>query len=238
MPKFTVFLAVLLTLSGGITYAQPSDNETAKFTQTEEIKKGVNPSDEPDIKSEVQVYVVTLENLKESGMAIEKVRRAASDLYEEVAQRQVTLTSTPNVVGFTVLNMPTGFQTGNYLPPRRKWVDAYMQEMVTIIKLMKEENDDVINGKTQLLVPESTRTPLKDLFDQWVGLVSDVYSKLSELEKATQQKLLDNASIANASLSIHKDMKQLEGVRKKVYKILQKAGQDKEETASLHQRID
>lgn len=219
------------------TPTNQAEESTSPIMQTEDVRKGINPNDEPDIKAQVQVFVVSLENLRESGMAIEKVRRASTDLYEEVSRREVTLTSTPNVIGFTVMNMPSGFTTGNYLPPRKKWVNAYMQEMITVIKLMKEENDDVINGKTQLLVPESTREPLKVLFDQWVELVGDTCNKLSELEKITAQPAFNNAAIANDALAIHKDMKQLEGLRKKVYKILQKAGKDKEETASLHDGV-
>ncbi|MBX9878752.1 MAG: hypothetical protein K2Y22_09880 [Candidatus Obscuribacterales bacterium] len=236
--SLTAALALSLLL-GTFAYAEgetpdpTAEEATTPVQQTDDIRKGVNPSDAPDIKVGVNVYVVSLENLKEIGMAIQEVREAASDLCEEVSRREVTLTSTPNVVGYTVLSMPSGFTQGAYLPPRKKWVDAYMQDMSRIVKLMKDECDDVLAGKAPLVVPAPQQEEVKAMFAQWVGLVNDTFNKVAELEKTTSQPMLNNASIANAALAINKDMKNLEALRKKVYKIYQKAGQRAEETASL-----
>lgn len=208
--------------------------ETASpITQTEEVRKGLNPSDEPDLKASVQVYVMALEDLRETGMALSKVAGAASDLYEEVSRREVTLTTTPNVVGFTVMNLPSGYTTGNYLPPRKKWVDAYMADMIKVIKLFKEENDDVLNGKGHIIVPQSQKELIKGLYGQWVSVIGDTFNKVAELEKLTAQPMLNNQAIATNALTIHKDMKNLQTLIKKVYKIYQKAGQQAQETVSL-----
>lgn len=239
MAKPLIASLALTILIGSSVYAQDKsptavpEEITPQVQQTEDVRKGVNPSDAPDIKAGVNVYVVSLENLKEIGMAIQEVQEASTDLYEEVSRREVTLTSTPNVVGYTVLSMPSGFTQGAYLPPRKKWVDAYMSDMSRIVKLMKDECDDVLAGKASLTVPVPEQEQVKTMFTQWVGLVNDTFNKVSELEKTTQQPMLNNASIANAALAIHKDMKNLEALRKKVYKIYQKAGQRAEETASL-----
>lgn len=236
--SFAVAIALSL-LIGSSVWAQeqtpkaPGEESTTPIQQTDDIRKGVNPSDAPDIKAGVNVYVVSLENLKEIGMAIREVQEAASDLYEEVSRREVTLTSTPNVVGFTVMSMPSGFTQGAYLPPRKKWVDAYMADMVRIVKLMKDECDDVLAGKAQLVVPVPEQDQVKTMFGQWVGLVNDTFNKVSDLETTTKQPMLNNSAIANAALAINKDMKALEALRKKVYKIYQKAGKEAQQTASL-----
>jgi len=236
--SFATALALTLFISSAAcaqdqTPSSTPDESSTPVQQSEDIRKGVNPSDAPDIKAGVNVYVVSLANLKEIGMAIQEVQEAASDLYDEVSRREVTLTSTPNVVGFTVMNMPSGFTQGAYLPPRKKWVDAHMQDMIKIVKLMKEECDDVLDGRAPIIVPAPQQEQVKAMFSQWVGLVNDTFNKVSDLETTTKQPMLNNASIANAALAIHKDMKNLEALRKKVYKIYQKAGQRAEETASL-----
>lgn len=236
--SLTAALALTLLVSSSAyaleqTTAPTAEEPTAPVQQTDDIRKGVNPSDAPDIKAGVNVYVVSLENLKEIGMAIQEVREAASDLYDEVSRREVTLTSTPNVVGFTVMSMPSGFTQGAYLPPRKKWVDTYMQDMSKTVKLMKEECDDVLAGKASIVVPAPQQEQVKAMFAQWVSYVNDTFNKVSDLEKVTGQPMLNNAAIANAALAINKDMKNLETLRKKVYKIYQKAGQNAEETASL-----
>lgn len=236
--SFAAALALTLFVCSSVfaveqTTAPATEEPTTAVQQTEDVRKGVNPNDAPDIKAGVNVYVVSLENLKEIGMAIQEVREAASDLYEEVSRREVTLTSTPNVVGFTVMSMPSGFTQGAYLPPRKKWVDAYMQDMSRIVKLMKDECDDVLSGKAPLVVPAPQQEQVKAMFVQWVSYVNDTFNKVSDLETTTKQPMLNNASIANAALVINKDMKNLEALRKKVYKIYQKAGKNAEETASL-----
>jgi hypothetical protein len=71
------------------------------------------------------------------------------------------------------------------------------------------------------------------MFGHWVSLVNNTFNKVSDLETTTKQPMLNNAVIANAALAINKDMKTLEALRKKVYKVYQKAGKEAQETASL-----
>lgn len=227
------FLLGTFAYAEGESPAPATEESTTPVQQTEDVRKGINPSDAPDLKAGVNVYVVSLENLKEIGMSIQEVMEASTDLYDEVSRREVTLTSTPNVVGFTVMSMPSGFTQGAYLPPRKKWVDAHMQDMSKVVKLMKEECDDVLAGKAPLVVPAPEQEQVKAMFAQWVSYVNDTFNKVSDLEKVTNQPMLNNAAIANAALAIHKDMKNLEVLRKKVYKIYQKAGKTAQETASL-----
>lgn len=203
------FLAVL-TASSVVYGADEANNPASDAPSDVQLKGGV-------IKVDVQ-----LNNLTDARLDISRVRKAIANLYDEVTRQQVTMNYSPNMVGTMVIMTPTPTFTGQFLPARKKWVDASMAEIVPIIKLFKEEVDAAIEDNRRLDAGENTRKQLEPLRDQAFKGVQSSFESLVQLEKLTNTTAYNNQAIASTSKNLDKQMKDLDRNLKKAIGILQK----------------
>src|SRR5258705_12702017 len=70
------------------------------------------------LKGGVVEIQVTLNDLRDARLSISRVRKATANLYDEVTRQEVTMMSSPNMVGSTVIMTPRPSFSGRFLPAR------------------------------------------------------------------------------------------------------------------------
>jgi hypothetical protein len=173
------------------------------------------------LKGQVEVSV-TLNDLRDARLSISRARKAVANLYDEVTRQQVTMNYNPNLVGTTVIMTPSPSFSGQYLPARKKWVDASMSETSPIINLLKEDVDTAIENDRRTAATDQARKSLDPLRDEAFGLVKDSFERFKGLEQMTAGSTYNNTQIAAASDGLNENLKRLDKTLKKAINILQK----------------
>lgn len=181
------------------------------------------PASGTTLKGEVVKVQVSLNNLSDARLAINRVRKAAANLYDEVTRKEMSLNLNPNVVGSNVMmTIPQPVPTGSFLPPRKKWMNQSMVEINPILHLFKEDVDNAIETNRQTEVSEAVHQQLQPLRLQAFETVKASFSTFKELEKLTGAQTYDNKAIAAAAKALDSQMKDLDRDLKKGVAILQK----------------
>lgn len=173
---------------------------------------------------------VTLNNLRDARLSVSRARKAIANLYDEVTRQQVTMTYNPNLVGTTVITIPMPSFTGQYLPPRKKWVTASMSEIGPIMNLFKEDVDNAIESNRQTDVSEAAREVLDPIKANVFALVKSSFSAYKELEDLTSGSGYDSAKIASVSNNLDAHMKRLDQTLKKGISALQKEAKSRKKS--------
>ncbi len=174
------------------------------------------------LKGRVVEVQVTLNELRDARLSVSRLRKAAANLYDEVSRQQVTMNYSPNIVGSTVLTIPTPTFTGQMLPARKKWVDESMDDIGPIIKLFKEDVDAAIEDDRRTDVSAGARKQLDPLRDEAFSTVKSSFETYKQLEKLTVRPPYNNNAIATGAKTLDNQMKQLDKNLKKAMSILQK----------------
>jgi hypothetical protein len=204
-------LASLATTVLVIAPAQPQDS---------------NSSPTPQVQGGVKVIELDLELLKEVGIDIKNVIKAAGSLYDEVNIRPVQIITQPEVVGRgTVVYLPVGtIPIGPPAPPRKKRLDRAIAQIDPVIAALKQDADDVRAGRAEIGVSDSVREELSPLFKEWGQIVDAIEEQRVELHKLTERPPYDNAAISARANAIAAESEKLDQTRRKIYKVLQKEG--------------
>jgi hypothetical protein len=174
------------------------------------------------LKGGVVEVEVTLNDLRDARLAAGRVRKAAANLYDEMTRQEMTMMMNPNVVGTTVIMTPRPVFTGNYLPPRKKWVDESMTEIGPVIKLFKDDVDKAIEEDRRTDVSDKGRKAFDPIRDEVFALVNTSFDRYKELEGLTGGQTYDSMSISSAAKGLDDDMKKLDKSLKQGISILQK----------------
>ena len=201
--------------------AQPAASEAG--AQPENQDK--NAPSTTTLKGNVRTLELSLERLRDIGLDMKQMLRASSNLYDEVTIRPVNIISEPELIGNSVIYIPVGFQSaGPPQPPRKERVNLAMSQMRPIILVLKQDVDDFLEGRSTLEISEKQRQDLTPLFDKWVNHVNNISDSLKRLNQLTPGPKYDNETIASATQSIHTNIKQLDKVRRNIYRYVQKEG--------------
>ncbi len=188
----------------------------------EKAQKADGSASQPLQGGVVEVQV-TLNDLRDARLSISRVRKAAANLYDEMTRQQVTMNYNPNLVGTTVITIPTPSFTGQMLPARKKWVDESMSEIGPIIKLFKEDVDHAVESNRHTNVDDKTRKQLDPLREDAFAMVQASTETFKALERATASgPSYDNSGIATLTKTLDSQMRQLDKSMKKGISILQK----------------
>ena len=124
-----------------------------------------------------------------------------------------------------VINIPIGtVPVGPPQPARKDRVDLAMAGITPIITMMKNNVDEFMAGNRQLNLPQDVIEELQPDLKDWTGMVEDIALQESQLEKLTQAPPYDNQAIAVLTVSIQKNVKQLDQTRRSIYKVIRKEG--------------
>jgi hypothetical protein len=179
------------------------------------------------LEAGAEIVVVTLNDLRDVDTDLRHLQTAANHLYEEVTTQRVTLQTVPNLIApGTIVNLPVGTQaTGDVIPARPARVDAAMSEIRPVATLLKSDVDAFLNGEKQLVLPEDTKEELSEELRQWVISVDNIYDQCRILEPLTAAAPYYNqGAIAQAAWAIDQDVKELERIRRLMYRALQREG--------------
>ena len=181
------------------------------------------------LQAGVQHIELNMNTLRDVGIDIKNLLKTSGSLYDEVNIRPVTIITEPEVIGYgTVINVPIGTQpAGPPAPPRKARLDMAMNHLRPLVQTLKQDVDDFETGHKRLDITDDTRADLRPLFEDWIKLINDINGQLTTLNTLTQGPTYDNSAISQASTQIHTDSGQLEEVRRRIYKYLQKEGKQK-----------
>lgn len=178
--------------------------------------------DSLQLQGSVVKVEVTLNHLRDARLGVSRVRKAAANLYDEVTRQQVTMNYNPNVVGTTVINIPTPTFSGQFLPARKRWVKESMDEIGPIINLLKEDVDLAVESNRRTEVSEQTKKSLDPLREDAFGCVKSAFATYKQLEQLTSGDTYDNGAIASAAKQLDKEVRDLDRKFKRGISILQK----------------
>lgn len=199
------------------------DTGTSTSTSTTADPQSANQS----LSGQVQLVEVNLATLRDLGLDIKRVQHGATALYDEVSRQPVSLQTMPEVVGLnTVIPVVTGFTGGGYLPPRKSAVNNAMDAIEPWIDMAKSSVDAITEGHKKLDLDEATQEELAPQFKKWSTLVTDTYGHLQVLKGLTKGPGYDNQAIADQATAINRETKDLDRVRREVYKVLQREGKE------------
>jgi hypothetical protein len=200
-----------------------ADNQAKK--QAEEAK--YDPDHYVKLPGGVKMLALTMHELRDAKKSVDKVKRVSSDIYDEMTRVPIQMGEMINAVGSTVINIPVPVGIGDALPARPKWVSYYMNELVPLIHLMKEEIDEVESGTAKWVMRDDLKEALKPHYEEWKTVVKDVVSRVSILQTLTQKPPYDQAAAAKEAKDINKDAKKLEKTRNKIEKVFKKKSKEK-----------
>ncbi len=174
----------------------------------------------------VQKVELGLEKLRDVGLDLKYALKAASNLHDEVSFQPVRIITQPEMIGAgTIINVPIGTEpTGPPQPARKERVDAAISSMKPIINMLKKNADEFTNGEKQLDLSDSVMTKLQPQFQEWVSQVNNIAEQERELEQVTQSPPYNNEVIAKLTISMQKNLKDLDKVRQAIYKVIRKEG--------------
>lgn len=174
----------------------------------------------------VQKIEVSLDDLRDVGLDLKHVLTACSHLYDEVTIQPVSIQTQPEVVGRgIVINIPIGFTPiGPAAPPRKDRVDMCMNEINPVISRMKKSVDEFLDGSKELDLSDDMKAQLQPLTQKWVLLVQGTSADLDKLNALTVGPKYDNTAIASVAANMERGVKQLDMVRRDIYKAIQKEG--------------
>lgn len=174
----------------------------------------------------VQKVELSLEKLRDIGLDLKQVLKAADSLYDEVTIQPVRIITQPEVIGNgMIINIPIGKEPiGPPQPPRKERLDLAMQGITPPITMMKRNVDNFVSGKLEIDLPAAVMTELDPEFKAWVADVQDMAAKEAKLETLTAGPTYDNAAIAAQAAGIQQDVKDLDERRRAIYKVIRKEG--------------
>jgi hypothetical protein len=168
---------------------------------------------------------LSLDQLNDVGLDLKNILTVSGHLYDEVMVQPVTVITEPEMIAGTVIDIPVGTQpTGPPRPARKERVDLLMSQMRPIIDLLKKNADDFMHESQVTEYSDDMKTKIDPLFKKWLAYMDDVYAKLLEIEKLTVGPTYDNYAIAERCKLIEKDVKQIDEVRRPIYKLIQEEG--------------
>lgn len=190
--------------------------------RAEDTQDAAGKSDKVRLQGGVVKVQTSLDELRDARLSVSRVRKSVANLYDEVTRQEMSTTTNPNFVGTTLITVTMPVYTGVMLPARPKWVHASMDEIGPIIRLFKEDVDLAVESHRSVEASETTKEALEPLRTEAFAAVDNSFKIYEQLESLTRGNSFDNDSIASASKSLDKQMKELDRSLKKGISILQK----------------
>jgi hypothetical protein len=204
--------------------APPASTETPAATPA--ATDAAAPASGAALQGSVEKVELSLEKLRDIGLDLKQVLKAADSLYDEVTIQPVRIITQPEVIGNgMIINIPIGKEPiGPPQPPRKERVDLAMKGIEPTVQMMKRNVDNFVSGKLELDLPAPVMTELDPQFKGWVAAVNDMAAKEAKLEQLTVGPTYDNAAIADQAAQIQRDVKYLDERRRAIYKVIRNEG--------------
>ncbi len=231
MLKIILLNLLILCTSPSVVFAATAvPNQTASTTvadkndthQSTSASSGQSKSNNNTFQLSATKINLGLEQLNDVGLDLKNVLTATRHLYDEVMVQPVTVITEPEMIAAVVINIPIGVEpTGPPKPARKDRVDLMMSQIKPVIDLLKKNADEFMADSQIANFPDDAKEKLDPLFKKWLAYMDDVYGRLLDLEKLTVGPTYNNYAIAETCQLVEKDIKQIDDVRRPIYKILQ-----------------
>lgn len=159
---------------------------------------------------------------------VKKLRRAAGDIYAEVNRHELVgnpdplsdymmdpwMSAYPGLYGIG----PSGYELkkGPVLPPRKKWLDFHMKQLVDLTSILSSE----IGG---IASPKGGDQAARDSFSAQTKVMTDELSAIqttaAQLTNLTAGPAFDNAGISKAAEALRDDLAGIETGRRRLFRM-------------------
>ena len=204
------YCLILLSMS---SFGPVSAEATKGYSQ--EPGESSAPAGPKALKGQIKASELAVESsLKELGDTLHHLKDSAWSLFCEVQQPDQVFCGGPDAVGPIILTPVNGtglIDTGALLPPRKKWVDYFVSQMDYLVPHLQQECQS-------LSLPETLSSDLSDEFNNLKSISSTLGDKLAKVKAVCVGPKYENMAIATASQALLDDLKNMERLRKSIYK--------------------
>jgi hypothetical protein len=162
--------------------------------------------------------LVTLSDLHDAGIALERIKQEAINIYVE--STRTTITDASQIDVHDPDSIPAASKGGTPEPPRKDWLVFYVNSLEPIIQLLNYDVDEakgdgslVVNGAT----PKGQWGPL---WLDWANHVKSMNDHLSTMVPLFEEAEKNDKAIANQAVSIYNEVTWLEKIRKQAAKLV------------------
>jgi hypothetical protein len=208
----------MMKLSGGCAVAITVLLSSLGPALAEDNTKTSSQSAPPPVKGQVTKTALPAEvGLKDLGDAAKHLRKAALYMVGELTRQDLVVVGEPDVIGPIIMPAipePSGtLAMGDYLPPRRKWVNYWLVQMGTLGELMENETKEMAfpEGKMQTIAP---------LWIEIKTLVQDINFNYLKLVQLVERPTLSRDAIGILTMNIYDDTTKFEKPWKELVKTL------------------
>ena len=179
----------------------------------------VNPENYIELKGGVKTLLVSLHGIKALGIDVKRARRGLNEYKREASRKKLVVTAPPNEVGPIIEESP---DPKDYLPARKEHLEVYLNELATLIKLMKADVDAFESGVLTLVIRKDIMKEMNSLIDHWVSKVKSADRQCKALTKATKKNIDDNALLVKSAELLEADLNELKLIQKKMERTFRK----------------
>ena len=153
-------------------------------------------------------------SLKELGKIWHHMKSATWDTFCETQQPVTFYVGGPNVIGGMVIPAINGsgvISTGDFLPPREKWLKYYASELNYLLPLIKSET-------AALSIPAEMSAESADQLAQLKVIAAGLPADVEKLVTLCQNPPYKNIVVATAAQQLINDLDSYEKMRKQIEK--------------------
>ncbi len=194
-----IFLVLVLTnLSAGAAFAQDTKDSSTTATP---------PADQKVLEGQIKADSVALTtHLKELTNSLHHLKRAAFDIFCETQRQDQVVAVQPDVIGPIILPAipsPTGMLSMGALPPRKQWLDYFMNQVGQLLPMVDSEINALVMPKE---MPDEGKQDLNQIRD----LARGMNPLAVDLDKVTEGPDLKADDIARSAMAFQDQVNKIE----------------------------
>lgn len=178
--------------------------------------EGADDSGKPaGLSGAVKATAVTCAaGLKSIGQLTSRIKRTASELVGECTRQNLVVVSEPDVIGPVVIPAmpaPDGMiAAGDYLPPRKHWLELYAADFARTIGVLDTEIQSTV-------LPDGASADCAAKWSEMKSVSADINTQYQGLIPLIQAQTPDRLALGRVALAIHDDAEKIEKVRKELF---------------------
>jgi hypothetical protein len=169
-----------------------------------------------------QSSAAALEQLRNVALDSKQIMTAAMHINDEVTISPENMSNEPFTVGYaSVVPLRVGPRAdGQPTAAHKQRVDAAMQTLTSVINMLKQNSDDLVQALHQANVVAASQSKLDSLINQWNSTLGYLNQDFVALQKLTSSPEYQNGAISDTCTSVHNDARDLEKIRGKISELL------------------
>ena len=195
------------------TQSEPSANHE-RMTSTTIVSGSVDES-----------QLLTLNRLRDSGLALQQIKQQAINIYLEVTRKDFQPSDTPVLIYPKSISNKGLLKCSSYLSPRMEWLYFYVGTMEPILHLYTDDINGTKDGAAKVFVPKLAKEALSPLWRQWSSGIKSLNEHVTAIYKLSNEEKPDNVAIGKQAIAMYEIATKLEKTREKGVTIISKTEQ-------------